>query len=84
MKITLNICDDLVRRAKARAALREQSLSRYVEESLERSLKDDEESASSVADWIDSLPSLSKRASKDLNSALGTNNFRNMDAGMWK
>ena len=49
-----------------------------------RSLKDDEESASSVADWIDSLPSLSKRASKDLNSALGTNDFRNIDAGMWK
>ena len=34
MKTTLNLQDDLLRQAKARAALRGQPLSRYIEEGL--------------------------------------------------
>ena len=82
MKITLNLCDDLVRRAKARAALREQSLSRYVEESLERCLKKDENPVSNIADWIDSLPRISKHASKELNVVLRSEDFRSIDKDM--
>lgn len=63
--------DDLVRRAKARAALRGQPLSRYMEESLERALLADEQAPASVADWLAKLPSISEAAAKDLNAALG-------------
>lgn len=84
MKTTLIMSDELVRRAKARAALRGQPLSRYVEESLERALKEDEASSSNVSDWLDSLPSISKQASRDLNKVIGSNDFRSIDPDMWK
>ena len=84
MKTTLIMRDDLVRRAKARAALRGQPLSRYVEESLERALQEDESSEVTVADWIESLPRISKQASKELNALFESNDFRSIDPDMWK
>jgi len=84
MKTTLILRDDLVRRAKSRAALRGQPLSRYVEESLEKSLKEDEGSTSGIADWIDGLPAISPQAAKDLKQVLGHEDFRPIDAEMWK
>lgn len=84
MKTTLIMRDDLVRRAKARAALRGQPLSRYMEESLERALKQDEQSSGTVADWIATLPKISKTATNDLNTALAEKNFRPIDEEMWR
>ncbi|MDX2108896.1 MAG: hypothetical protein SFY80_01510 [Verrucomicrobiota bacterium] len=84
MKTTLIMRDDLVRRAKARAALRGQPLSRYMEESLERALKEDEQASVTIADWITTLPRVSKTAANDLNTALADKDCRTIDAGMWK
>lgn len=84
MKTTLIMREDLVRRAKSRAALRGQPLSRYVEESLERTLKEDEQAPATVAEWISLLPKISKTALKDLNAALADNEFRQIDEEMWK
>ncbi len=50
MKTTISIRDELLRRLKARAALRGQSLSRHMEETLERSLREEEDRSESVAD----------------------------------
>jgi len=76
--------DDLVRRAKARAALRGQSLSRYMEESLERALKEDEKAPATVMEWIDSLPSISNSAAHDLKTVLAKKGFREIDEEMWQ
>jgi SOS-response transcriptional repressor LexA len=84
MKTTLIMRDDLVRRAKARAALRGQPLSRYMEESLERSLKEDEKAPATVSEWIDSLPRISKSAASDLKAALAEKDFREIDEEMWQ
>lgn len=84
MKTTLILRDELVRRAKARAALRGQPLSRYVEESLERSLKEDEDPLSSIEEWVNKLPRLSKQACEALNSVLENDDFRSIDPAMWK
>lgn len=84
MKTTLILRDDLVRRAKARAALRGQPLSRFVEESLEDALKKDEASASSVGEWIEQLPRISRQASRELRSLFGKDDFRPIEPEMWK
>jgi macrodomain Ter protein organizer (MatP/YcbG family) len=84
MKTTLIMRDDLVRRAKARAALRGQPLSRYMEESLERALKEDENAPATVTEWIDSLPEISKSAARDLKAALAEKDFREIDEEMWQ
>lgn len=76
--------DDLVRRAKARAALRGQSLSRYMEESLERALKEDEKAPVSVSEWIDSLPIISESAASDLKTVFAEKDFREIDEEMWQ
>ena len=84
MKTTLILHDELVRRAKARAALRGQPLSRYVEESLERSLNEDEDSAISIEEWVNKLPRLSKQACQELNVVLENDDLRSIDPAMWK
>ncbi len=84
MKTTLILSDKLVRRAKARAALRGQPLSRYVEESLERSLNEDEDSATSIEEWVDKLPRLSKQVCEELKIVLENDDFRSIDPAMWK
>ncbi|MEI2422746.1 DUF6364 family protein, partial [Arthrospira platensis SPKY2] len=84
MKTTLIMRDDLVRRAKARAALRGQPLSRYVEDSLERALREDESAPATVAQWIESLPRISKSAADDLKTAIASKDFRQIDEEMWQ
>ncbi len=84
MKTTLIMRDDLVRRAKARAALRGQPLSRYMEESLERALKEDEKDPVTVSEWIGSLPRISKSAAQDLRAALAEEDFRKIEQEMWR
>lgn len=84
MKTTLILRDDLVRRAKARAALRGQPLSRYMEECLQRALREDEQAPATVADWITKLPRIPTTALKELDASLADNEFRSIDAEMWK
>lgn len=84
MKTTLNLRDDIVRRAKARAALRGQALARYIEEGLERRLLEDERQGASVEDWMRSLPRLSRGALRDIERAFSAGDFRAIDAEMWR
>ena len=74
----------MFRRAKARAALKGQSLSRFLEESLEHCLQDEEPDSSSWAEWFEALPMISTAAAKDLESVIEAPAFREIDREMWK
>ena len=54
MKTTINLKDDVLRRAKSRAALRGQPLAQYMEECLEQKLAQDESLEGSLKEWINS------------------------------
>ena len=84
MKTTVNLKGDLLRRAKARAALRGQPLARYMEECLEQRLEQDESQSGSLGQWIDSLPKVSAAAVGDLEKALVSEDFRLVDEAMWQ
>ena len=84
MKTTLNLRDDLLRQAKARAALRGQPLSRYIEEGLEQRLLKEETHMIDTTEWLKSLPSVSKIATEDLKTAVSAKNFRVVDSSMWQ
>ena len=84
MKTTLNLRDDLLRQAKARAALRGQPLSRYIEEGLEQRLLEEETHMADTNEWLNSLPSVSKVATEDLKAAVQTEGFRVVDSSMWQ
>ena len=84
MKTTLNVRDDLYRKAKAQAALQGKSLGRFLEESIERMLQEGTQKAVSISNWAESLPYLSKQAAQDLENAFATPDFRIIDQDMWK
>jgi hypothetical protein len=84
MKTTLILRDDLVRRAKSRAALAGIPLSRFMEECLATGLKLRGEDGRSVADWAQDLPQVSPRALQDLNAALESADFRPVEREMWE
>lgn len=85
MKTTLNLRDDLLRKVKARAALRGQPLSRYIEEGLEKRLLEEETHMMiDINEWLKSLPSVSKVATEDLKAAVNTKDFRVIDSSMWQ
>ena len=84
MKTTISIRDDLLRRLKARAALRGQPLSRYMEETLERSLREEEEHTQTVEDWVENLPPVSTEALKEFESVVASEDFRPIDPEMWR
>jgi hypothetical protein len=84
MKTTLNLRDDLVRRAKARAALRGQPLARYVEEGLERRLIEEESRTSTIQCWLENLPEVPSEAISDLNQKIEASDFRSIDESMWR
>ena len=84
MKTTIKLKDDLLRRAKARAALRGQPLAGYMEECLEQRLLKDEAQVGPLAQWIDSLPKVSAAAVADLEESLASEDFRQVDEEMWK
>lgn len=83
MKTTIQVRDDLYRRAKARAALQGKTLGRFFEESLERMLEEKPRNEISRAEWAASLPSISEGASHALDEVLGASDFRAVDAEMW-
>ena len=82
MKTTLNVREDLYRKAKAQAALQGKSLSKFLEESLEKMLSLDAETC--VADWAAELPKLSPQAFHELESVFSAHDFRQIDPDMWK
>lgn len=84
MKTTLNLRDDVIRRAKARAALRGQPLARYIEEGLEARLMKEEAQPIGMGEWLKGLPKVSKAAAKDLSSAFEADDFREIDKAMWQ
>ena len=83
MKTTLNVRDDLFRRAKARAALRGISLGRFLEESLERMLREGPQDSGSWSEWARQLPSVSEAAAADLRAAVADGELRVVDPEMW-
>jgi hypothetical protein len=83
MKTTLNVRDDLYRRAKAQAALQGKSLGRFLEDAIERSLNQNKSDSISCAAWASALPRLSNQAATDLENALAAPDFRTIDKGMW-
>ncbi len=84
MKTTIDVRDDVLRRAKARAALRGEPLSRFIEVSIERSLREEEPDSSSWADWALSLPPVLSESIVELNEALSGSDFRPIDPEMWR
>jgi hypothetical protein len=84
MKTTLNLRDDLVRRAKARAALKGQPLARYIEEGIEQRLEHDEAQPILLGTWIETLPKVPRAATRELDSILAADDFREIDKGMWQ
>lgn len=84
MKTTLNIRDDVVRRAKARAALAGKSLSRFVEDSLARIIDEEEPDTSSWCDWAASLPDVPRAAAAELSEEFASAGFRPIEPEMWQ
>ncbi len=84
MKTTVNIRDDLFRRAKARAALLGQSLGSFIEGALTNALTEKQTNGESIEDWIASLPKVSKKTSHELQAILDDETFREVDGEMWK
>lgn len=84
MKTTLNVRDDLFRRAKAQAALQGKSLGRFLEDAIEKMLKQIGEDSVTCAEWAAALPPLSIHATEDLERALAAPDFRPIDPEMWE
>ena len=84
MKTMIDVRDDVLRRAKARAALRGKPLSRFIEVSIEHALREEEPDSSSWADWALSLPPVSSKSIVALNEALSGPDFRPIDPEMWR
>ena len=84
MKTTVNIRDDLFRRAKARAALLGQSFGGFLEDALARALQERDAGERSLDDWAKDLPPVSPKAGQDLEKALRDPNFRTVDSEMWR
>ena len=84
MKTTLNVREDLYRKAKAAAALQGKSLSRFLEESLEKMLRDNPENGVSFSEWAANLPPLSEQAIQDIENAVAAPDFRIIDPEMWQ
>jgi hypothetical protein len=84
VKTTVNIRDDIFRRAKARAALLGQSLGRFMEDSLEHALQANDPDSSPLADWAAGLPDVPSDAIRDVEKVLNASDFRSIDPEMWK
>ena len=84
MKTTINLKDDVLRRAKSRAALRGQPLAQYMEECLEQKLAQDESLDGSLKEWINSLPKVSPDAISDFEKNISGDDFRAIEEDMWK
>jgi len=84
MKTTLTLSDEIFREAKARAALRGQSLGKFMEQSLVKALAENDETQRGVGAWVRSLPRVSPTAAADLEQILAASDFRRVDEAMWQ
>ncbi len=84
MKTTLNLPDDVFRKAKARAALRGQTFGKFLEQSLQRSLAENTEQATEPNAWLLSLPRLPRGAAAELQRVVEGADFRAVDQAMWQ
>ena len=84
MKTTINLKDDVLRRAKSQAALRGQPLAQYMEECLEQKLAQDESLDGTLKEWINSLPKVSTDAISDFEKNISGDDFRAIEEDMWK
>jgi hypothetical protein len=84
MKTTINLKDDVLRRAKSQAALRGQPLAQYMEECLEQKLAHDESLDGTLTEWINSLPKVSPDAISDFEKNISGDDFRAIEEDMWK
>jgi hypothetical protein len=84
MKTTIKLKDDVLRRAKSRAALRGQPLAQYMEECLEQKLAHDESLDGTLTEWINSLPKVSPDAISDFEKNISGDDFRAIEEDMWK
>jgi len=82
MKTTLTLRDELVRKAKSRAALRGLTLSRYMEECLEKGLQETE--SSSVGDWLHTLPDTPDGSAEEVEAIIRSGDFEQIDPEMWR
>ncbi len=82
MKTTLILRDDLVRRAKSRAALRGWTLSHYMEKCLEQNLKNSD--SARVGDWLKDLPPTPDGATRDVDNILRDADFQEIEPEMWQ
>lgn len=83
MKTTLNLRDDLYRRAKAQAALEGKPLGRLMEESLEMRLQKSPVRPP-LRQWLKSLPKIPKEGIEDLRRIIESPDFRKVDPEMWR
>lgn len=84
MKTTLTLSDEVFRQAKARAALRGQSLGKFMEQSLVKALAAGEESQKGLGHWLRCLPRVSPAGAADLEQTLAASDFRRVDEAMWQ
>jgi hypothetical protein len=83
VKTTLVLPDDIFRQAKARAALKGQSLGKFLEQGLRRMLDETGEAPAQASSWIRQLPSVSAAAAADLEESISSPDFRRVDESMW-
>jgi hypothetical protein len=81
MKTTVILQDHLLRSAKAHAALRGWTLSRYLESCLEKNLE--MEKTSKVGDWLGTLPRTPRSATLEVEEILKGAGFDDIDPDMW-
>ena len=84
MKTTIRIRDDLLRRLKARAALRGQSMREFMEERLEKALLEDEAVGVTTKDFLAGLPEVPREAVEALEQELKHGGFREIEPEMWR
>ena len=84
VKTTLSLPDDVFRKAKARAALRGQTFGKFLEQSLQRTLSENEGQAAAANSWLLSLPRLPRGAAADLQRVVESADFRAVDQAMWQ
>jgi len=87
MKTTIQLPDDLYRKAKSRAALENKTMKVFIAEAIERRLHLKHESNSALdaeTHWLDDLPKLPEEAVQDLEKIINSPDFRAVEKPMWE
>ena len=82
MKTTIHLKDDVARRLKSRAALRGQSLSKFMEETLEQKLAQDESTGHSLLEWVETLPVIPESIAKEIEETIAEAPFSKADENL--